>query len=171
MNTLNEFKKQQSKEIEIICDLLNFLEMGENLGVEIDKRLKEKLLKAINEVKTEKLRVALIGGFSEGKTSIAAAWLEKLDESTMKISHQESSDEVVVYDVGNDIEIVDTLGLFGFKEKNINKYLRITLIILFFMIIASTLLVKQHVIADVIGAFVISIFTAFIFPKLKGRLS
>ncbi len=58
-----------------------------------------------------------------------------------------------------------------FKEKNINMYLRITLIILFFMIIASTLLVKQHVIADVIGAFVISIFTAFIFPKLKGRLS
>ena len=91
MNTLNEFKKQQSKEIEIICDLLNFLEMGENLGVEIDKRLKEKLLKAINEVKTEKLRVALIGGFSEGKTSIAAAWLEKLDKSTMKISQQESS--------------------------------------------------------------------------------
>ena len=27
MNTLNEFKKKQSKEIEIICDLLNFLEM------------------------------------------------------------------------------------------------------------------------------------------------
>ena len=58
-----------------------------------------------------------------------------------------------------------------YKENNINKYLRITLIILFFMIIASTLLVKQHVIADVIGAFIISIFTAFIFPKLKGRLS
>ena len=29
MNTLNEFKKQQSKEIEIIRDLLNFLEMGD----------------------------------------------------------------------------------------------------------------------------------------------
>ena len=120
MNTLNEFKKQQSKEIEIIRDLLNFLEMGENLGVEIDKILKDKLLNTINEVKTEKLRVALIGGFSEGKTSIAAAWLEKLDKSTMKISHEESSDEVVVYDVGNDIELVDTPGLFGFKEKNID---------------------------------------------------
>ena len=116
MNTLNEFKKQQSKEIEIICDLLNFLEMGENLGVEIDKRLKEKLLKAINEVKTEKLRVALIGGFSEGKTSIVAAWLEKLDDD-MKISHQESSDAVAIYEVGNDIELIDTPGLFGFEEK------------------------------------------------------
>jgi hypothetical protein len=120
MNTLNEFKKQQSKEIEILNNLSSFLEMGENLGVELDKTIKEKLLKAINEVEIEKLRVALIGGFSEGKTSIAAAWLEKLDESTMKISHQESSDEVVVYDVGNDIELVDTPGLFGFEEKSIN---------------------------------------------------
>ena len=58
-----------------------------------------------------------------------------------------------------------------FKEKNINKYLRITLIILFFMIIASTLLVKQHVIADVIGAFIISVLTTFIYPKIKEHLS
>ena len=72
MNTLTEFKKQQSKEIEILNNLSSFLEMGENLGVELDKTIKEKLLKAINEVETEKLRVALIGGFSEGKTSIAA---------------------------------------------------------------------------------------------------
>ena len=52
----------------------------------------------MNEVETNKLKVALIGGFSEGKTSIAAAWLEKLDKSTMKITHQESSDEVKIYD-------------------------------------------------------------------------
>lgn len=58
-----------------------------------------------------------------------------------------------------------------FNEKNINKYLRITLIILFFMIIASTLLVKQHVIADVIGAFIISVLTTFIYPKIKEHLS
>lgn len=57
-----------------------------------------------------------------------------------------------------------------FKENSINKYLRVSLIILFLLIIASTLLVKQHVIADVIGAFIISIITTFIFPKLKERL-
>jgi hypothetical protein len=28
MNTLTEFKKQQSKEIEILCDLLKFLRNG-----------------------------------------------------------------------------------------------------------------------------------------------
>lgn len=58
-----------------------------------------------------------------------------------------------------------------YKEKAINKYLRVTLIVLFLMIIASTLLVKQHVIVDVVGAFIVSILTTFIFPKIKERLS
>lgn len=131
-STLNEFKKQQSNELQILGKLKKFLETGEELGVEIDASLKEKLLKAISEVETNKLKVALIGGFSEGKTSIAAAWLEKLDKSTMKITHQESSDEVKIYEVGEDIELVDTPGLFGFKEKfnadtkSIEKYKDIT---------------------------------------------
>ncbi len=57
-----------------------------------------------------------MGGFSEGKTSIAAAWIERLDKS-MKIDHQESSDAVKIYNIDNEIELVDTPGLFGFKEK------------------------------------------------------
>lgn len=57
-----------------------------------------------------------MGGFSEGKTSIAAAWIERLDKS-MKIDHQESSDAVKIYDIDHEIELVDTPGLFGFKEK------------------------------------------------------
>lgn len=131
-STLNEFKKHQTNELQILLKLKDFLEFGENLGVEIDNTVKTKLLNAINEISTEKLRIALIGGFSEGKTSIAAAWLEKLDKTSMKISHQESSDEVKIYNVGNDIELVDTPGLFGFKEKvnndtkSIEKYKDIT---------------------------------------------
>ncbi|GAA6878919.1 hypothetical protein HpHNI66_07030 [Helicobacter pylori] len=35
----------------------------------------------------------------------------------MKIDHQESSDAVKIYDIDNEIELVDTPGLFGFKEK------------------------------------------------------
>ncbi|GAA6839918.1 hypothetical protein AOH231_05230 [Helicobacter pylori] len=58
----------------------------------------------------------MVGGFSEGKTSIAAAWIERLDKS-MNIDHQESSDAVKIYDIDNEIELVDTPGLFGFKEK------------------------------------------------------
>lgn len=115
--TLNEFKAQQGRALEILAKLKNFLEAGEKIGVEIDNNLKSKVLKAMSEIETKKLKVALIGGFSEGKTSIAAAWMEKLDKSSMKITHQESSDEVKVYEVGDDIELVDTPGLFGFKEK------------------------------------------------------
>lgn len=131
-STLNEFKKQQEQELKILSKLKIFLEKGESIGVEIDSSLKIKLSNAMNQIETNKLKVALIGGFSEGKTSIAAAWLEKLDKSSMKISHQESSDEVQVYQVGNDIELVDTPGLFGFKEKvntdskSIEKYKDIT---------------------------------------------
>ncbi|GAA8431029.1 50S ribosome-binding GTPase [Helicobacter pylori] len=35
----------------------------------------------------------------------------------MKIAHQESSDEVKIYDIDNEMELVDTPGLFGFKAK------------------------------------------------------
>ncbi len=70
----------------------------------------------MENVAGQKLKVALVGGFSEGKTSIAAAWIDRLDES-MKIDHQESSDEVKIYDIDNEMELVDTPGLFGFKEK------------------------------------------------------
>jgi GTP-binding protein EngB required for normal cell division len=115
--TLDEFKKQQNCATEILNKLKDFLEIGEKIGVEIDGGLKTKLLSVLNEVATTKLKVALIGGFSEGKTSIAAAWMEKLDKSNMKITYQESSDEISIYEVGNDIELVDTPGLFGFKEK------------------------------------------------------
>ncbi|MEE6538245.1 hypothetical protein VWM66_10860, partial [Campylobacter jejuni] len=42
-------------------------------------------------------------GFSEGKTSIAAAWIERLDKTSMKIDHQESSDEVKIYNIDDEI--------------------------------------------------------------------
>lgn len=115
--TLGAFKAQQSDAIGILDKLRQFLAQGEAVGIDIDPKLKEKLDATIDSAAGEKLKVALIGGFSEGKTSIAAAWLEQLDRSTMNISHQESSNEVKVYHVGADFELIDTPGLFGFKEK------------------------------------------------------
>ncbi len=35
----------------------------------------------------------------------------------MKIAHQESSDAVKIYDIDNEMELVDTPGLYGFKQK------------------------------------------------------
>ena len=130
--TLDTFKNQQSRSLELLSSLLNFLLQGEEVGVPIDSTFIGKLQTAIDSVTGEKLKVALIGGFSEGKTSIAAAWMDKPDTSNMKISHQESSNEVKVYEVGEDFVLIDTPGLFGFKEqynaetRAIEKYKDIT---------------------------------------------
>ncbi|PTQ70303.1 LeoA/HP0731 family dynamin-like GTPase [Pseudomonas sp. GV071] len=116
-HTLDTFKAHQARSVELLGKLLKFLDQGEAAGVPVDPALKGKLQTAIDSVAGEKLKVVLIGGFSEGKTSIAAAWMERLDKSSMKISHQESSNEVKVYEVGDDFVLIDTPGLFGFKEQ------------------------------------------------------
>ncbi len=114
--TLEQFKRNQKRNQEILKKLLDFVHTGEEYGIKIEESLKDKIRNAMENVAGQKLKVALVGGFSEGKTSIAAAWIDRLDES-MKIDHKESSDEVKIYDIDNEIELVDTPGLFGFKEK------------------------------------------------------
>ncbi|WP_394206976.1 LeoA/HP0731 family dynamin-like GTPase [Pseudomonas putida] len=131
-NTLKTFKAQQASALTLLDRLQDFLGQGAQAGIPIDPALIGKLQNVINSMSGEKLKVALIGGFSEGKTSIAAAWMEKLDRSSMKISHQESSNEVKVYEVGEDFVLIDTPGLFGFKEQEnaethtVEKYKDIT---------------------------------------------
>ena len=115
-NTLSVFKSQQEKMQQSLGKLLRFVSEGEKYGLNPDVSLLEKLKIALASANQGVLKVALIGGFSEGKTSIASAWLEHLDQS-MKISQQESSNEVKIYRLGNDIELIDTPGLFGFKEQ------------------------------------------------------
>ncbi|MFF7863310.1 MULTISPECIES: LeoA/HP0731 family dynamin-like GTPase [unclassified Pseudomonas] len=131
-NTLKTFKAQQTSALTLLDRLQGFLAQGAQAGIPIDPALISKLQNVINSMSGEKLKVALIGGFSEGKTSIAAAWMEKLDRSSMKISHQESSNEVKVYEVGEDFVLIDTPGLFGFKQQEnaethtVEKYKDIT---------------------------------------------
>ncbi|GAA7601011.1 50S ribosome-binding GTPase [Helicobacter pylori] len=114
--TLEQFKRNQKRNQEILKKLLDFVRTGEEYGIKVEDSLKDKIHNAMENVAGQKLKVALVGGFSEGKTSIAAAWIDRLDKS-MKIDHKESSDEVKIYDIDNEIELVDTPGLFGFKEK------------------------------------------------------
>ncbi|MGL2538445.1 LeoA/HP0731 family dynamin-like GTPase [Helicobacter pylori] len=114
--TLEQFKRNQKRNQEILKKLLDFVHTGERYGINIEDSFKDKIRNAMENVGGQKLKVALVGGFSEGKTSIAAAWIDRLDKS-MKIDHKESSDEVKVYDIDNEIELVDTPGLFGFKVK------------------------------------------------------
>lgn len=130
--TINEFELSKQKARQILTKLQDFLSLGEEAGAEIEANLKDKLHTALREVDGGKLKIALIGGFSEGKTSIAAAWMEKLDVETMNISHQESSDAVKIFELNDDCILIDTPGLFGFKEKfnadtrQIEKYKEIT---------------------------------------------
>ncbi|NHB13703.1 labile enterotoxin output A [Helicobacter pylori] len=114
--TLEQFKKNQERNQKNLKKLLDFIHTGEKYGIKVEESLKDKIHNAMKDVSGQKLKVALVGGFSEGKTSIAAAWIDRLDKS-MKIDHKESSDEVKIYDIDDEIELVDTPGLFGFKEK------------------------------------------------------
>ncbi|GAA7109064.1 hypothetical protein HpCHN43_04370 [Helicobacter pylori] len=114
--TLEQFKRNQKRNQENLKKLLDFVHAGEEYGIEIEESFKAKINSTIQSATDQKLRVALVGGFSEGKTSIAAAWIERLDKS-MKIDHQESSDAVKIYHIDNEIELVDTRGCLGSKKK------------------------------------------------------
>ena len=126
METLKVFNKKKEDVFKMLSNLLSVLKEGKELGVDIEPEYITKIEKSIDENKDKKLKVVLIGGFSEGKTSIAAAWLEEYDKNKMKIAMTESTDDIREYNVGN-INLVDTPGLFGFKETaNKEKYKDIT---------------------------------------------
>lgn len=114
--TRDLFRARQDQAAALLSNLLKFVEQGRDFGVLLDDAFKNKLESAIGAIAGEKLRVALVGGFSEGKTAIAAAWMDRLDKESMQIDQRESTDEVTVYEVGQDFVLIDTPGLFGFKE-------------------------------------------------------
>ncbi|HED4459795.1 LeoA/HP0731 family dynamin-like GTPase [Pasteurella multocida] len=129
-DTIKIYQDKQQKLIALLNKLNLFVKQGNQFGLDLPREMYVKL-ENINKKADEKLKIALIGGFSEGKTSIAAAWLGKLDKSSMKISAAESSNEVTVYDIDNECVLIDTPGLYGFKSQEnddfqIEKYKDIT---------------------------------------------
>ena len=88
----------------------------DGMGIDISKTIK-KIESAKRIVQDDKISVVLVGAFSDGKTSVAAGWInEKLDN--MKIASDESSDEILCYTpttIPEGCQIVDTPGLFGDK--------------------------------------------------------
>lgn len=88
-----------------------------DMGIDASETLK-KLDNAIKMIGDDKISVVLVGAFSDGKTSVIAGWLnEKVDN--MKISSDESSDEILCYtpsSVPDGCRIIDTPGLFGDKK-------------------------------------------------------
>lgn len=106
---------------QIIDTLEKILNSGQSLGLNL-KSASAKLdsIKAV--VKDKNIKIALVGRFSDGKTSILAALLGRKFDN-MKIGIDETSDELLEYkseEIGEGVEIVDTPGLFGTKEKEID---------------------------------------------------
>lgn len=119
------FRKQTRQYLNVLKGLL---EEGHRLGLEMTPIFKklESVSKAIDD---GIVRIVLLGSFSDGKTSAIAGLLGRL-ENTMKIDRDESSDELEIYrpmGLKQGFEIVDTPGLFGTKEKEIDgKNVRIS---------------------------------------------
>lgn len=94
---------------------------GVGYGIDQMKPLLQKIESVRQAVKDGIVRIVLVGSFSDGKTSAIAGLLGRL-ENSMKIDTAESSDELTVYrpeGLKKGFEIVDTPGLFGTKEKEI----------------------------------------------------
>lgn len=94
---------------------------GIDLGLDFNELLKK--VESIQQMVDDGIvRIVLLGGFSDGKTSTIAGLLGRL-EDTMKIDEDESSDELQVYrpnGLKKGFEVVDTPGLFGTKEREID---------------------------------------------------
>jgi len=113
-----EFRKKSSKRW---SNLQIILSDGMKLGLDLQGLLEkvESIKAAIND---GIIRIVLLGSFSDGKTSAIAGMLGRLEDS-MKIDEDESSDELRFYrpnGLKEGFEIVDTPGLFGTKEKEID---------------------------------------------------
>lgn len=90
------------------------------LGVDCQED-REKLDKKLKELTKEKLSIALVGAFSDGKTSVIAGLAgDTLDG--MQIAVDEATDEIHIYEPDEakmPCRMVDTPGLFGTKEKDV----------------------------------------------------
>lgn len=121
MDQLKQFEIQKQHTLKILGDLKGILEELGDIGMEVEGDL-AKVGSAVASFQDDVLRIALLGAFSDGKTSVIASWLGKIMED-MNIDMDESSDKLAIYTpegLPEKCEIVDTPGLFGDKQKEVN---------------------------------------------------
>src|SRR5690606_12773817 len=121
MEQFKQYNLSKQAVVSALEELKTMLSELAAIGVDVDADLK-KIESALTSVNDDMLRIALMGAFSDGKTSVIAAWLGKV-MADMKIDMDESSDSVAIYKpegLPEKCEIVDTPGLFGDKEKEID---------------------------------------------------
>lgn len=121
MEQFTQFNVEKQAAIKGLDQLRGVLnELGE-MGADVETEL-QKIDDAVKAIEADVLRIALMGAFSDGKTSVVAAWLGNV-MADMKIDMDESSDRLAIYTpegLPGKCEIVDTPGLFGDKEKTVD---------------------------------------------------
>ncbi|EFK3816282.1 GTP-binding protein [Escherichia coli] len=120
MEQFRQFSIEKQVVIDSLSQLRDILESLCETGIDTGDDI-QKIESAITSVRSDVLRIALLGGFSDGKTSVIASWLGKIMED-MNISMDESSDRISVYKpegLPGKCEIIDTPGLFGDKERDV----------------------------------------------------
>ena len=118
MEQFKQFNASKSEVIQSLDNLQTLVGELEKLGLDVAQDI-DKIKTAIGDVQADTLRIALLGAFSDGKTSVVAGWLGQVMKD-MKIDTNESSDALAIYrpeNLQDRCEIVDTPGLFGDKEK------------------------------------------------------
>ncbi len=85
--TLEQFKANQKRNQENLKKLLDFIHTGKKYGIQIEESLKEKIRNAMENVAGQKLKVALVGGFSRILFSALRFWhsLNNLDPVVSKV--------------------------------------------------------------------------------------
>lgn len=117
MEKFSQPKQGMKKKLEALRQLIAD---GAKLGFDVSSNL-EKVNRVIDTLQDKELRIVLLGSFSDGKTSAIAGLLGHL-ETDMKIDNDESSDELRIYHpLGmKGVKVIDTPGLFGTKEKEVD---------------------------------------------------
>ena len=81
--TINHFERLKDQSRQKLLKVLEWAQRGKELGFDFSDDI-QKIQNTIKNIDEEKIKVVLIGGFSEGKTTVAAAWLERIMDN-MKI--------------------------------------------------------------------------------------
>ena len=111
----------KQKVLEKLSSLQDIVKQGLELGFDFQSIL-DKIARIKQVVDDGIIKIVMLGSFSDGKTSAIAGLLGRLEDD-MKIDPDESSDEIKVYrpfGLKKGFEIVDTPGLFGSKEREID---------------------------------------------------
>ncbi len=111
--TFNVFQSGKDKSKNVLVKLYSFLDRGEEVGAHFDESIKYKLRHAIERSEAERLNIALVGGYGEGKTSMVKAWLTAVSTDDELPKGKAISETITAYKLDENINLIDIPGLYG----------------------------------------------------------